>query len=331
MNECILTYFSEYHWYIGFIHFVMAVALFFIANWIGAHSISVGYMQMNVVIKEDSAPAFNFLFKVIAPLVYLILTATLFQQIGLPILINNCYLIVVYYWIFRVFWIVCTGRASLTNWTEQIIHWVCSIGLSVWIYSLLESVDKILPNPRSLLDQLWILIIIFIYSVLNQVQLSRAKTIMRKEAYLANRYIKFQSKYDNIIKEFFHNDDIYKAITYSIMIYEDFNRPIIVRWIEYINFFIKRNPHTLGIMQVMTTTYINNEESIRLAMQKIKEDGNNIKKELKKEGFYSADLLVYKIADKYNGGDSYASEISQVYSFIAAKFYNITTNDTARI
>jgi len=305
----------------------MAVILFFIVNWIGAHSISVGYMQMSVVIKEDSAPAFNFLFKVIAPIVYLILTATLFQQLGFPNLTNNCYLIVVYYWIFRVLWIVCSGRGSLTNWIEQIVYWTCSIGLSIWIYFILESVEEILPDPRSLLDQLWILIIIFIYSILNQVQLSRARTIKRKETYIANRYKKFHQKYDSIIKEFFH-DNFYEAVTYSIMIYEDFNRPMIVRWIEYISFYIKRKPHTLGIMQVMTSTYINNEKSIRLAMQKIKNDGNNIKR----EEYYSKSGIASEIAEKFNGGDySYAYEVRLVYLFIATKFYNITDESTARI
>lgn len=327
MLDSVITQFCDYHWYIGIIHFIMAVALFFIVNWIGAHSLSVGYVQMSVVIKEDSAPAFNFLFKVIAPIVYLILTATIFQQLGFPNLTNNCYLIVVYYWIFRVLWIVCTGRGSLTNWIEQTLYWVCSIGLAIWIYSLLESVDKILPDPRSLLDQLWILIIIFIYSVLNKVQLSREKTIKRKEKYLERRYKKFHQKYDNIIKEFFH-DDFYEAVTYSIMIYEDFNRPIFVRWIEYISFFIKRKPHTLGIMQVMTSAYINNEESIQLAMKKIKEDGDKINK---KEYYYKSGIAI-SIAEKYNGGDySYADEIRQVYLFIATKFYNITDENTARI
>ncbi len=62
-NDIIIEVFSEYSWWIATIHFALAVLLFFIINWIGAHSISVGYMQMDIVIKEESAPAFNFLFQ----------------------------------------------------------------------------------------------------------------------------------------------------------------------------------------------------------------------------------------------------------------------------
>lgn len=53
------------------VHIILSIALFFIVNWLGLHAISVGYMQMSVVIKEDTAPAFNFLFKVLAPPIYI--------------------------------------------------------------------------------------------------------------------------------------------------------------------------------------------------------------------------------------------------------------------
>lgn len=52
------------------------------------------------------------------------------------------------------------------------------------------------------------------------------------------------------------------------MIYEDFNRPFIVRQIENLNFRRSRATHTLGVMQVMTDRYINDRESVILAMEK---------------------------------------------------------------
>ena len=61
--------------------------------------------------------------------------------------------------------------------------------------------------------------------------------------------------------------DVYKR--------QDFNRPRVVRWIEYIRFWITKKPHSLGIMQVQTNKYINDETSIRLAVRKICKDGNN--------------------------------------------------------
>ena len=84
MIDSILNLFTEYHWYILLTHLALSVVLFFIVNWIGARAISVGYMQMNIVIQEDTAPAFNFLFKVLAPVVFLVLCAVCFEALEIP-------------------------------------------------------------------------------------------------------------------------------------------------------------------------------------------------------------------------------------------------------
>lgn len=319
--------FVDYSWYIALAHFALAVALFFIVNWIGARAISVGYMQMDIVIQEDTAPAFNFLFKVLAPVVFLVLCAVAFEAANLSSFNSNIYFITIFYWLFRVLWILCSSRGSLTNWVEQFIYWVASIGLSAWVYSLIESVEQILPSPRSLLDQLWILIIVFVYSILNKVQISREGTIRRKTNYINSRFLSFRKKYDGTIKEFFHND-FYEALTYSIMIYEDFNRPIIIRWIEYARFWLTKKSHTLGIMQVMTDEYIDNIESIRRAMKIIEDLGNDFIEEYSnsewREYYTSVSSAISYISEKYNGGNyKYSSEIQSIFDVIESNYANV--------
>lgn len=318
--------FTGYMWYIALAHFALAIILFFVVNWIGARAISVGYMQLNIVIQEDTAPAFNFLFKVLAPVVFIVLSAVGFEAVGLSFLNKNIYFITIFYWLFRVLWVVCTSRGKLTNWWEQFIYWVTSIGLSIWVYTLLESVEQILPSPRSLLDQLWILIIIFVYSILNKVQISRDGTIQRKNSYIHSRYVTFRRRYDAIIKEYFHND-FYEALTYSIMIYEDFNRPIIVRWIEYACFWLTKKSHTLGIMQVTTDEYIDNIESIRRAVKIIEDLGNDFIEEYSNsewEYYTSVPFAINYISEKYNGGGyKYSSEIQSIFDVIKTNYTNV--------
>lgn len=321
-----MSVFLNYQWFVAFMHMVLAIILFFIVNWLGAKSVSMGYMQMKIVIEEECAPAFNFLFKVIAPVVFMLLCAVTFEALGLKVFNKNIYFITVFYWLFRVLWIICTSRASLTNWGVQFFYWVTSIGLSIWIYSLLESVEQILPSPRSLLDQLWILIIMFLYSVLNNLQIGRKGTVKRKNNYIQTRYLRFKRKYDSFIKDILHND-FYEALTYSIMIYEDFNRPIVIRWIEYLRFFITKKPHTLGIMQIMTNTYINNEDSIRLAIYKIIQDSKGLMKQYSDSPSPDLSYMAYLIADKYNPGDyKYAGEIRSVFEYISTCFYGKLPN-----
>lgn len=278
---------------------------------------------MSIVIKDDTAPAFNFIFKVLAPPIYIVLCAVLFQELALDRMNTNIFYIAVYYWVFRVLWVLVTGRGRLVNWVEQFVYWAVSISLSVWVYSLIEQVEKILPDTRSLLDQFWILIIVFLYSVFNKIQIGREGSIKRKNNYIIGRYKLFHRKYDYLIKNFFQNG-FYEALTYSIMIYEDFNRPKIVRWIEYFHFWITRKPHSLGIMQVLTPHWIDNEQSINLAMRKICKDTNqymeNCTKEIMLPQEYS--YASYWISRQYNIGDySYGDEIQSIFEIIADKFY----------
>ena len=108
------------------------------------------------------------------------------------------------------------------------------------------------------------------------------------------------------------------------MIYEDFNRPKIVRWIEYIRFGITQKPHTLGIMQVQTDKFINDETSIRLAVRKISKDSNQF---IEEHGcspilpdYYSC--ASYHISKLYNAGDyTYGNEVQSIFDIISEKFY----------
>lgn len=305
------------------VHILLSVVLFFIVNWLGSHAISIGYVQMSIAIKDETSPAFNFIFKVLAPPIYIVLCAVLFQTLDLDQMNVNIFYIAVYYWIFRVLWALLTGRSRLVNWIEQSIYWVVSVSLSVWVYSLIEQVEKILPDTRSLLDQFWILIIVFLYSVFNKIQFGREGSAKRGNSYIIGRYKLLHKRYDHLIKNFFHNG-FYEALTYSIMIYEDFNRPNIIRWIEYFHFWITRKPHSLGIMQVLTPHYINNEQSINLAMRKICKDTNQYMEELQKEVIlpneYSSASCC--ISSQYNRGDySYGDEIQNIFNVISDKFY----------
>lgn len=318
--------FIEYYWYILVTHIALSVILFFLVNWVGTRAISVGYMQLNIAIQEDTALAFNFLFKVLAPVVYIVLCAVGFESLGVPILNRNIYFITIFYWLFRVLWIVCSNRVSLINWWEQIIYCGASVVLSIWVYSLIERVEQILPEPRALLDQLWILIILFVYSILNNMQISKEGTIKKQSKYINARYISFSKKYDAIIKDFFHSD-FYEALTYSIMIYEDFNRPIVIRWFEYLRFWITKRPHSLGIMQVKTNKCISDTESILQAMQIIQNLGRNFVAKYEnseyREYYTSISSAINYIGNKYNGGDYYPTEIESIFEAISHNYSNI--------
>ena len=327
--ENLSAFFSNYTLTLAITHMVVAIAMFFIINWMGAKSVSIGYLQMSIVVEEESFPAFNFLFKAIAPVIIMILFVALAQAVHFDSFTIHCYLIVVYYWLIRICVVILYGRGALTNWATQLFYWITSIGLSIYVYKLIDKVDKILPDPASLRDEMWILIILFIYSTFNKMTFGRAGTIKRKERYLNKTYIHLKSKYDKTISKECNNY-FFIQVVYSIMIYENFNRPIIVRWIEYIHFWITKKPHTLGIMQITSSKWINNEQSISLAIKKITSDCESIIQEYAKNGAsFCLDTVVAKIAGKYNKDDDYVEEVGQIFSTISdtektsTSFYHI--------
>lgn len=100
------------------------------------------------------------------------------------------------------------------------------------------------------------------------------------------------------------------------MIFEDFNRPITMRFIEKFLFKIGK-AKTLGIMQVKTNKIIDDKKSIVIAIEKLIND----LKELKSKSTYGSNpaykdvdehnLIVYLIS-KYNSGDSYNSDVMNI-------------------
>ena len=46
-------------WYVLILHILLAILLFFIVNWLGAHSSPMGYMQLSLGMQDDTSPAFN--------------------------------------------------------------------------------------------------------------------------------------------------------------------------------------------------------------------------------------------------------------------------------
>lgn len=317
MTESIISFFSDYSWTMALIHMATAIFMFFVINWIGTNSVSIGYLQMSIVVEEESYPAFNFLFKAIAPVILMILFVALAQAVHFESFTSHCYLIVVYYWLFRIIVVILYGRGSLTNWATQIFYWISSIGLSIYVYKLIDKVDKILPDPESLRDEMWILIILFLYSAFNNITFGRNGSLKRKEKYLNKTYTRLKTKYDKTISKECDNY-FFTQVIYAIMINENFNRPKIVRWIEYMRFGLTKRPHTLGIMQVTSSKRINDEQSISLATNKIISDCDSIlQKYANNKKRFSLETIVGKIAGKYNKDDGYVYEVEQIFSTIS--------------
>ena len=144
------------------VQIVLGIGLFFLINWLGKHSYSIGYMEISIFVKTEEAPALNFLIRVLTPIVYIIIMSTILYYFKLDKYVWNIYLINVYYILFRLLFNLITNRGLLLNWYRQFLYWIAILVISYFTYEKLIKVKaNILPDFTTVSNELWIIILIF--------------------------------------------------------------------------------------------------------------------------------------------------------------------------
>jgi hypothetical protein len=309
------------------VHLILSVTLFFLINWIGKHSFSIGYVEISIFVKTEEAPAFNFLIRVLTPIVFIIIISAALYYFELDKYVYKIYLVNVYYIIFRLLFNLVTNRGLLLNWYRQCLYWTAIVAISFYTYEKIIKVKtNILPDFTTLANELWIIILIFIFQIANNLRFSQESTEKRKAKYLRSRYYYFKALYGGLIKELTKNE-ILESVVYAIIIYEDFNRPKIARHIENLKFNITKRPHTLGVMQVKSDVLVSDYESVRLGTEKIvKAYKKQIEENLEKNDYFYETIVMCSIIEDYNPGTSYNSEVSELAVIIKNTFYSETTD-----
>ena len=307
------------------VHIGLAVCFFYILNWLGRQTVSLGYLQLSIFARQDEAPAFNLILRTVSPTVYIIVLAAILYAIGKENLIKNIWHVVLFYFLFRVLYNVAFGRSRLINWRSFIPQGIIIVALSYFVYHTLILTKKyIIPDIDSLANELWLVIIFFLYTVLNHIKKSDEGTRRRKQSYLKKNYSRFKSQYGDLVARKAGNQDI-QYLAYAIMIYENFGRPRFLRLIEDA---VPRMASTRGIMQVRSTEKISDQESVNIAIEKLNGDykkslrEDEIRKRLKGLKFdkdatariseFKRSVVLLKTIALYNKDADYVSEVSQI-------------------
>jgi hypothetical protein len=309
------------------IHILLGIGLFFIINWIGKHSYSIGYMEISIFVKVEEAPALNFLIRVLTPIVYIIISSAILYALDLDKYVRNIFLVNIYYIVFRLLFNLITNRGLLLNWYRQFLYWSTIAVVSYFTYEKLIKVKaNILPDFTTLSNELWIIILLFIFQVTNNIRLSQDGTLTRKQNYLKSRYKYFKYRYGALIKDLAKKEAL-EPIVYAILIYEDFNRPKVVRIVENLKQLLTGKPHTLGVMQVKSDKIISDLESVRLGTEKVANAYNQYLDKLIADSREIYEYSIqYEIIQNYNGGSAYQSEIVELISIIQENFYQEMTD-----
>lgn len=329
---------------------LLAILEFFLINWMGRLSISSGYYHISFIQGAEDAPLFNVIFRVLAPTVFLILVATFLYANGFEGRLNTFWLVTVYYFAFRWAFNLIMERNALLNWPKQIVTAALGISLSYLATDhILTDREILLPSGRGLSDQLWIVIIGFLYVTASRITWPQigASARERKEHYLRHRFDLAQKHFGRVIAAAASSRAV-EALSYSVLLYESFNRPRIYQAIEKTVLFPAGVANTLGPMQVPTQVRLDDAELVRLGVKKLNaafesslsdflansDDGPAAIERAKKAPdlsslpatfaslqTYYQDDVIRRSAAQYNARSDYPREVASIFAFLRSDHF----------
>jgi hypothetical protein len=319
---------------------ITAIVLFFLINTIGKFApVDLRYFQISSFLETDEAPAFNFSFRILTPIVFVILLSALLYSVDLDNYVKDIYFINIYYVLFRAVFNIAISRSLLINWKKQFFYAICIVGLSYFLYQkIIITKQNLLPDFTNIANELWIIILIFLYNLVNNIQVPNNGPEFRKYNYVKTTFSNLKRNYGEIVASSSTNIRL-QQIAYSIMLHENFNRPKLFRIIEHINSLFKKEG-TYGIMQVKSNHVLTDKESVKLGMNILMENFKKYKLEFQTElenkveedSYYNSieyldQNFQNKLIRSYNHCDDYSFEISELADYLNEKFYENKDNN----
>lgn len=275
------------------IHIGLAILLFIIQNWIGAKAYAKGYIKFSLLDDNDEALSTNYVIKVFGPIVFLILTVAILQYLKLNCYIDGIIRVVYYYLGLRIVFIVLYERILIVNWLRISFYYFSIIIVSIIITEkFINSVDTLMPDFSTIKNEIWLLIIIFIYQVGNGFEEKMPNNALgettlaylpelkrRKKRYILRKHKEFSNQYLKKINEISNNDASFNLIIICILIFENFNRPRIIRFIESAWTKITGRKTTQGIMQKPSDKVLSDLRSVLIGTQQLFQNYTDFNKE----------------------------------------------------
>lgn len=308
------------------VHILLATVLFFVMNWVGGHAVvTARYYQVSYFSSYDEAPAFNSLFRILAPVVFIILTAAVFHALGLSEFVVGIYRVVIYQQIVRWSYLLLMNRWRLVRWTAQIGIALATTGVAVLIYRMiLTDPRRLLPDPSNIANEVWLIVFAFLYKISDQAVVPMGGNRRRKESYLRARFVSVRERFRQVITESVDDTRVHPLV-YSVLIYETFNRPALVQLLE--RWLPSLRPRSYGPMQVQAVRFLTDDESVKRGSRKLANDFRAEFERLKAQnpGYSDSHWTRRQAAESclssYNVRSDYATEVLAIHDFIVPVFF----------
>ncbi|WP_137111167.1 hypothetical protein [Rhodobacter sp. SY28-1] len=288
----------------------LAILLFFAVNWIGRHAVSFGYSSTTLFEHPNESIALNFVFRTLPPMVLMVLLSAVAVASGNDELRLQSYWIAVYYFLIRAVYFPVFGLHQLIDWRRFSLHAGMGLAAAWAAYRFLILPKKsLLPDLETAGNELWLAMIFFMYALANSITVVDSRSAGRRNSFVAKRYLSARYRYGALIDES-TTEDLLKLIVYSVIVFEDYCRPPIVRFVERTLFW--RAGRTTGVMQVSSECRLDDMESVKLGTAKLKESWVDHKE----ESFWER---VRSVVADYNRDDDYVYKVLEVMEIIAKR------------
>lgn len=284
---------------------ILTVILLRISGEIGKLSISRGYSSM-VHAYRDNNLSFNLFYRILYLPVALGVIATILYLLKLDTLVMNIWMVSIWYFVLQL--LLSLKKLPYTNLKLYLGSALFSIILTriFYVYGISKGLTGLLPDPANFRTELWFIVFLFFYGLLNNYRLDSDHGGYRKK--LERKYLQLKNKYGDLLTEKFKQIKILNDLFFSIMIFEDVNRPKWFRFLETILFRFGL-AKTIGIMQVQNPYPANDLGSINKAQALILES-------YEKYNRLEEYKLIEEIITEYNPDAYYRGEVKHIYSYI---------------
>ncbi|MEE3344186.1 MAG: hypothetical protein VZS44_08870 [Bacilli bacterium] len=232
-------------------------------------SIILFYIQ-NIIDKKNKN---NYLDNIIISNIFIIITAGILEQTKLINNNNNIFIIIIFELIIRIIY---TNYIKETNYLKDNTYNIKKYSLSIVIAYIINTIfinntNTVLPNIENIKIIIWFLIVVYLYNfskdnINYKKEIKKPQPEYKKTEQIVIEYAKLKNQFHNII------ETKYKElipVIYSIMIYENEQRPIFLRKIDNQKYKFNQQKRKYGIMQIESNSPISDSESINISIKNL--------------------------------------------------------------
>ena len=229
---------------------------------------------LNIILtKLEQKKKDNLIDYIIISNIYMLILSGIFDSYNIIKNNDNIFIIILFLVLGKIFYLtLIKERTILKNNNYNLKKYFITLGSSYLINLLvINQLDTILPSMESIKLIIWIFIIgyILLYVKKNidiKIPIDNNVSFYQDQEYIVMQYAKYKNKYGMLIHSKYLEINY---LLYAIMIYENYNKPELIRKIDEYKYKLFHEEGKFGIMQIERKQPITNEDSIEIVRKKL--------------------------------------------------------------